>query len=98
MRSRYSAFAVKNMDYLLETHDPQTRDQFDRNANAEWAENSRFTELEILRTEEQGNKGLVEFRVTYEDLKNHKTINHHEISKFRKQNNVWFFREGKAKN
>jgi SEC-C motif-containing protein len=96
MRSRYTAFVLKNMDYLIETQDPQTRQDFDIKLNREWAESVVFQKLEILRSEESGTKGLVEFKATFEDLKTKQTTVHHEISKFRKQAGVWYFREGKV--
>lgn len=95
MRSRYSAFCVKNLEYLRNTTDPQTRLGFDFEATREWAENAKFLKLEVLSSSEEGNKGLVEFKAHYqmpgEDLEIH-----HEISKFRKQAGQWFFREGKV--
>lgn len=96
MRSRYTAFTLGDMDYIFETTDPQTRTNFDMNANKEWAENSKFQKLEILNTSQDGNKGMVEFKATYQVGDQPPKV-HHEISKFRKQAGVWYFREGKIK-
>lgn len=95
MRSRYSAFVVKNMIYLFNTHDPQTRDQFDLKSNADWAGSVEFTRLEVLNAKQEANKALVEFRAHFRDLKTGITSTHHELSKFRQQKGVWYFREGK---
>lgn len=95
MRSRYVAFVLKNIDYLLNTNDPQTRHDFDLKANKEWAEGVEFQGLEVLRQESSGNKGIVEFKATYRDLVSEEIHTHHEISKFRKQAGIWYFREGK---
>ncbi|MEY4615251.1 MAG: hypothetical protein RJB66_211 [Pseudomonadota bacterium] len=95
MRSRYSAFVVKNMIYLFNTHDPQTRDQFDLKSNSDWAGSVEFTRLEVLNAKQEANKALVEFRAHFKDLKTGVTSTHHELSKFRQQKGVWYFREGK---
>ncbi len=97
MRSRYVAFILKNFDYLTETHDPQTRQHFDLKTNVEWANTVKFTGLEIIHSEEVGNKGLVEFKAHFQDLSTQESHVHHEISKFRKQGGIWYFREGKLK-
>lgn len=96
MRSRYTAFAIGNMDYISETTDPQTILNFDMKANEDWARSSKFLKLEILNTSMDGNKGMVEFKATYQVGDQEPQI-HHEISKFRKQSGVWYFREGKIK-
>lgn len=96
MRSRFSAFAVKKMDYIFETTDPQTRTKFDMKANSEWAQSSEFQKLEILNTSFEANKGQVEFRAIFK-TGDQPPQTHHEFSKFRKQAGVWYFREGKVK-
>ena len=95
MRSRYSAFATQNIDYIRETTDPQTRLSFDMKANEDWARAAKFTELEILRTQYEGNKGIVEFKAHFQSGQQDPQI-HHEISKFRRQAGIWYFREGKV--
>lgn len=95
MRSRYSAFAVKAYDYLEETLDPQTISDFDHEGNREWGDSVEFVKLEILSAEEIKNKATVEFKAYFK--KEGVELIHHEISKFRKQNGLWYFREGKVK-
>ncbi len=96
MRSRYSAFVTKDMNYIFETTDPQTRTQFDMKANEEWAETAQFLKLEVLKSSQEGNKGVVEFKATFKAGSQPEQV-HHEISKFRKQSGTWYFREGKVK-
>lgn len=96
MRSRYSAYAAKEIDYLRESLDPQNRGDFDIRATSQWANEATFTQLEILKHEDNGNKGLVEFKA-------HFTIAgedhvHHEISTFRKQAGQWYYKSGKILN
>jgi SEC-C motif-containing protein len=97
MRSRYTAFYHKNMDYLRQTTDPQTRMAGDDVANRQWAESVQFKGLEIIRSEEAGNKAIVEFRASFVELATSQEHVHHELSKFRKQAGVWYFREGKVR-
>lgn len=95
MRSRYSAFAKNQMQYLRDTTDPQTLGGIDDEANKEWAENAKFLKLEILHSEEKGTKGTVEFKAYYNILDEDHV--HHELSTFRKQAGEWFFKSGKIK-
>jgi SEC-C motif-containing protein len=95
MRSRYSAFVKNDMEYLQETTDPQTLTGIDEEANREWAESATFQKLEVLSSEEKGTKGIVEFKAYY--AMDGENFVHHEVSTFRKQAGVWFFKSGKIK-
>ncbi|WP_295904549.1 YchJ family protein [uncultured Bdellovibrio sp.] len=95
MRSRYSAFAKNQMQYLRDTTDPQTLDLIDDDANKEWAERAKFLKLEIVHAEEKGTKGTVEFKAFYSV--DDEDYVHHEVSTFRKQAGEWFFKSGKIK-
>ena len=96
MRSRYSAFCVKNIEYLVDTTDPQARTANTRDAYAEWANAAQFTGLEILNSKDDGNKGSVEFKAHY--AMDGETHLHHEASRFRKHQGTWYYREGRIKN
>ncbi len=98
MRSRYSAFVVKNYKYLHLTQDPQTRSPADSSANEEFSKSVEFTGLEVLNAQEAGNKARVEFIAHYRDLKSGEAKTHHELSQFRKQAGVWYYRQGQMKN
>lgn len=95
MRSRYTAYARRNFDYVLNTTDPQRRLDFDHQASREWMDSSTFTGLEVLRSTDEGNKGMVEFIARFRTGEGPEQA-HHEVSKFRKQAGVWYFREGKV--
>lgn len=95
MRARYSAFAKNKMEFLKATTDPQTIDQIDEEANQEWAQRAKFIKLEIIKAEEKGTKGTVEFKAYY-SVDDEEYI-HHELSTFRKQSGQWFFKSGKIK-
>lgn len=94
MRSRYTAFAKKQLDYIKNTIHPQNIQDFNQEANREWAESADFTSLEILRAEESGNKGIVEFKANY--TVDGEEYLHHEVSTFRKQSGQWYFKTGKV--
>jgi SEC-C motif domain protein len=99
MRSRYTAFVLQKMDYIEKTTDPQIKFDFDFESNRQWAAESEFVELKILKTSTDGNKGLVEFQAKFKlraGEPEDKVRTHHEISKFRKQAGVWYFREGRV--
>lgn len=94
MRSRYCAFVVKEFDYLEETTDPQTNLKFDHVGNRAWGESVELFQLEILHAEEAGTKATVEFKAHFREGSQEKI--HHELSRFRKQAGIWYFREGKV--
>lgn len=93
MESRYCAFVVKAYDYLEETTDPQTTFNFDHKGNKEWGNSVEFQKLEILSSEEVRNKGSVEFKVHFK--KDGVLHIHHELSRFRRLEGFWYFRDGK---
>lgn len=94
MRSRYTSFILKNFDHLLATHDPKTKNEFDLKANQTWANTVQFTKLEIIKSKEAENQGIVEFKAYYTDLKTKQNQVHHELSQFRKENGHWYFSSG----
>ncbi|MNK07377.1 hypothetical protein D3C87_252900 [compost metagenome] len=96
MRSRYSAYAAQEIDYLRESLDPQNRNEFNHDATARWAKESKFTKLEIVRTQDTGNKGVVEFKAHFTAAGEDHV--HHEVSTFRKQAGQWFYKSGKILN
>ena len=95
MRSRYSAFVVGNVDYVLKTHDPATKNEISEDDVREWAENSVWEGLNILATEkglEGDSTGKVEFVAHYHTRG--KDESHHELSEFVKKDDQWFFHQG----
>ena len=92
MRARYTAYSRVEMDFIERTHDPRTRDEFDLSSSREWAESTKWTGLEIVRTK-QGHVddefGTVEFNATFEGPEGLQI--HRELSQFRKQDGIWFY-------
>lgn len=98
MRSRYSAFATGNIDYIMDTHDPDTVGQIDRASTEAWAKESKWLGLEIIETEAGGPDdavGRVDFVAKYE-IKS-VVIEHRESATFRRQGKKWLFVDGQQK-
>ncbi|MEE6168984.1 MULTISPECIES: YchJ family protein [unclassified Mycolicibacterium] len=92
MRSRFSAFALKDADYLMATWHPETRPK-----RLELDDGIVWRRLQIVDTEAGGTDdetGVVEFRAQYEhDGKRHIL---HERSRFdRDRSGAWRYIDGK---
>lgn len=102
MRSRYTAYTLGNVDYILATHDPDDRESLDPEATASWADKADFYDLSIVHTdggEQSDNKGIVEFIASYE--MDGEDLEHHEVASFRRvpeENNRWFYVDGEFPN
>ena len=95
MRSRYSAFAVGNIDYLVETVAPEQRHDIDRGSLLAWSKESTWDGLDIVDTVDGkagDSTGIVEFIAHFTRARMHEA--HHERSTFRKENGRWYFVEG----
>lgn len=95
MRSRYTAYATGEVDYIVETQAPGTRHTVDRQATADWSRKSTWKGLEILGVEAGGPNdltGRVEFRARYEI--NGEEVEHHELADFRREDGRWYFVDG----
>ena len=97
MRSRYSAYAKKEFEYLYSSLYPDTRSTYDEKATKEWANNTEWQGLTIVQTTKgQANdeEGLVEFIASYKE--NGKEIKHRELSSFKKKDGIWYFVDGRT--
>jgi len=95
MRSRYTAYAKCDIDYIASTYDPDSKDEMDRKTTEAWSKQSEWLGLEVLKTEKgtaEDDTGVVEFLARYK-IKN-TTINHRERATFRKANGRWVFVDG----
>ena len=100
MRSRYSAFAVGEVGYLLHSLDPSKRSGVDEKELQEWSRSSEWLGLQVLATEggEDGqSEGTVEFEAHYRVKESKEEVQHREIATFRKRDGRWLFWEGKVK-
>ncbi|MEV3904049.1 YchJ family metal-binding protein [Mycobacterium sp. NPDC050551] len=90
MRSRFSAYAVGDLDYIWRTWHPRTRpDTLTPDAALEW------TALDILDVVAGGaddDHGEVEFRAHY--VQNRRSGTLHERSRFAVRARRWFYVDG----
>lgn len=89
MRSRYSAYAVHNADYLWETTLPKKRHKHPKNEMLQWAKSNQWLKLEVL----QASDSIVVFKAYYLDYRLRPHV-HHEKSYFVKENNNWYYSDG----
>ncbi|WP_028123811.1 YchJ family protein [Epilithonimonas tenax] len=90
MRSRFSAFAIPNGEYLWETTSPGKRKYHNKKSLQEWGEINEWTKLEIVDTPSM-NK--VEFKAFYTDEDGKPQV-HHELSTFKTIQNRWYYVSG----
>ncbi len=90
MRSRYSAFVVRDADYLLRTWHPDTRPaELELDAGTQWRR------LDILSTSRGGpldSDGVVEFAAHYR-LEGDRGVQR-EISRFVRVDRRWYYVSG----
>lgn len=91
MRSRYSAFAKQQIDYIVATTSLGQQKALDVPAIAEWSKVNQWLKLEIVQTNEKidKNHALVEFKAHYHD--GQKAQIHQELSHFVKFDDTWYF-------
>lgn len=93
MRSRFSAFAVGDRDYLMTSWHPRTRP-----TELELDGGQRWYRLDILSTQAGGpfdSKGVVEFEAFYRSASG--AGSQHEVSRFVREAGTWLYYDGVAK-
>jgi SEC-C motif-containing protein len=95
MRSRYTAYAVHAVDYIVNTCVHDGKRQIDVEQTREWSEKSQWLSLKILSTSKGGptdDEGVVEFEATY--ITDGLQDRHHERANFKKVNGSWLYDDG----
>lgn len=90
MRSRYSAYATHNADYLFETTYISERKYYAKPEILKWAVSNKWQKLEILSFTEN----TVEFKAYFLDSNNKPQV-HYEFSTFKFENDAWYYLDGK---
>ena len=95
MRSRYVAFTLANIDYLMLSHHFSSRPNKERKSIAKWAKSVKWIGLTILNSQDGQQtdiRGTVEFKALYiEDG----VLSHiHENSLFQRENEKWVYVSG----
>jgi SEC-C motif-containing protein len=96
MKARYSAFVLNEIDFLINSHHPDTRSAVERSEIEEWSKSSTWKGLtiqDVVDGESQDQEGIVEFVCQYE-LDGQQQI-HHERAHFKKEGEDWYFLDGK---
>lgn len=92
MRSRYAAFVTGNVDYIMNSHHPETVKQIDRAGIEDWSKNAVWQSLDVISVENDGedsDEAVVEFLAKY--VQEGKNYQHHEVALFKKNEADWFF-------
>lgn len=92
MRSRYSAYVLGLVDYLLDTTLPAQQNSLDRESISQWSAQSTWLGLEVESTELLGGKpehAFVTFTARWHDATGEHS--HRERSAFVQNNARWYF-------
>lgn len=95
MRSRYSAFVLQDVDYIVNTTTPQQQKLLDKKALLAWAATTQWVGLEIVQTQKLPlinhvrEHSLVEFNAFF--IQECETHTHHENSLFVQIEGRWYF-------
>lgn len=94
MRSRYTAFAVGNVDHVANTNAAELHASFDRANAEEMSRDVKWIRLEVVdvsggRAEDE--TGRVEFRAFFKRLG--QDLVHHEAASFRREDGRWVYAE-----
>lgn len=95
MRSRYTAYVLKEVDHIERTHAAEIRDTFSREEAEELARAVEWSGLEIRAVSGGGttdDTGTVEFISRYK--MNGQIQIHHEKSAFRREDGQWVYVDG----
>jgi SEC-C motif-containing protein len=90
MKSRYSAYATHQVDYLLATTHSSVRKYYSREEIVLWATANDWQKLEIIFATDN----TVEFKAYFKDESNVNQV-HHEFSTFKQENGSWFYVDGR---
>lgn len=94
MRSRYTAYVLKDVDYLVKTTLPASREPNLEDNIRNWMKQVTWQRLHVLKTEAGGQsdtEGIVEFIAEF--IGPHGAARHHERSRFQKIRGIWFYAE-----
>lgn len=92
MKSRYSAYASHQAEYLIATTHSSERKYYSLEEILKWATANKWQKLEIISSTEN----TVEFKAYFLDANNVNQV-HYEFSTFKQENGKWFYLDGKFK-
>jgi SEC-C motif domain protein len=89
MRSRYCAYVMAAVDYLMATTHPSKRMNHNAKDILQWAKSNQWQRLEILHAD----TFTVTFKAHYRDRTSRPQI-HYEKSTFVRENGIWYYLDG----
>jgi SEC-C motif-containing protein len=89
MRSRYSAYATHQADYLVVTTHLSQRASHSKEDILLWATSNQWQKLEVLNS----TATTVEFKAYFLDQNKRPQI-HHEFSTFVQEDGIWYYVDG----
>lgn len=90
MRSRYSAYVLGLIDYVVQTTVPNQQAQLDRQAMLQWSKDTDWKGLQIIKTQKMDKThDKVEFKAYFQHEQQQQI--HHEISYFVQIEQKWYF-------
>lgn len=95
MRARYTAYTTGNVEFIMESHDPDSRDTVSEDATRDWSQDAHWLGLQVVKTsegEKKDTQGQVEFIASFEI--EGQRVDHHERALFRKNQGHWYFVDG----
>lgn len=92
MRSRYTAFVQRQLDYVEQTHAPEIRDDFNRAEAERLAEECEWHGLDIRRATEDGDTAEIEFVIRFR--RDQQEMVQAEVATFRRENGQWLYVKG----
>ncbi|MFL0798290.1 MAG: YchJ family protein [Cellvibrionaceae bacterium] len=94
MRSRYSAFALGEIDYLINTLHASKGKPDDADSLETAIESTQWLRLHILNHSQSDKAGVVEFQAIFRDRNTGEIGMLHEQSNFVKEDSRWFYTDG----
>ena len=91
MRSRYAAYALQQVDYIIRTTVPAQQPQLNRNELAQWAHETQFLGLTVHQHTPRIGKHHAQVSFTAQLAQHGATHAHHEQSAFVQINGAWYF-------
>ncbi len=93
MKSRYSAYVIANIDYLMLSHHSSTRPSSEKKEILAWTTSVKWAGLEIIEAKNTStNEGFVTFKAHF--IENGITNTIYEKSRFVIENNHWTYIDG----
>lgn len=93
MRSRYTAYALGQIDYIAKTMAKNALEGFNYENAVDDVRLFKWLKLDIINSSNESNYGVVEFKAWYR-LDGKKYLLH-EISQFELIDGIWFYVDGK---